>query len=46
MGIIFANMHDDTLPAVTRLRTMASVPVAARYRLIDFQLSSMTNAGK
>ncbi len=45
MGIIFANMHDETLPAVTRLRTMASVPVAARYRMIDFQLSSMTNAG-
>lgn len=44
MGIIFANMHDEKLPSITRNRTMASLPVAARYRMIDFQLSSMTNA--
>ncbi len=44
MGVIFANMHDETLPSITRNRTMASLPVAARYRMIDFQLSAMTNA--
>lgn len=43
MGILFANMHDEILPAITRNRTMASLPVAARYRMIDFQLSAMTN---
>ena len=44
-GIIFSNIHDQELPELTRIRTMASVPIAARYRLIDFQLSSMVNAG-
>ncbi len=44
MGIVFANMHDEELPSLTRERTMASLPVAARYRMIDFQLSCMTNA--
>lgn len=44
MGIIFANMHDEILPSITRNRTMASLPVAGRYRMIDFQLSAMTNA--
>ncbi len=45
MGIIFPNMHDQTLPELTALRTMASVPFAARYRLIDFALSAMVGAG-
>ena len=44
-GIIFSNIHDQELPELTRMRTMASVPIAARYRLIDFTLSSMVNAG-
>ncbi len=43
MGIIFANMHDEVVPSITGMRTMASLPVAARYRMIDFQLSAMTN---
>ncbi len=43
MGIIFANMHDEVVSSVTSVRTMASLPVAARYRMIDFQLSAMTN---
>ena len=44
-GIIFSNIHDQELPELTKLRTMASVPIAARYRLIDFTLCSMVNAG-
>lgn len=44
-GIIFSNIHDSELPELTRLRTIGSVPIAARYRLIDFPLSSMANAG-
>ena len=38
MGIIFANMHDSTIPSLTQVRTMASVPFGGRYRLIDFPL--------
>lgn len=45
MGIIFANMHDQNLPQITANRSMASVPFAGRYRLIDFVLSDMANAG-
>ncbi|MBQ7358286.1 MAG: glucose-1-phosphate adenylyltransferase subunit GlgD [Clostridia bacterium] len=44
-GLIFANIHDDTIPELTRTRTMASVPFGARYRLIDFMLSNMVNSG-
>lgn len=45
MGIIFPNMHDKNLIELTDKRTMASVPFGGRYRLIDFGLSSMVNAG-
>lgn len=44
-GLIFANIHDNTIPELTRTRSMASVPFGARYRLIDFMLSSMVNSG-
>ncbi len=44
-GLIFANIHDNTIPELTRTRTMASVPFGARYRLIDFMLSNMVNSG-
>ena len=44
-GLIFSNIHDDSLPELTRLRTMASVPFGGRYRLIDFALSNMVNSG-
>lgn len=45
MGIIFPNMHGEQISSLTGKRTMASVPVAGRYRMIDFALSAMTNAG-
>ena len=44
-GIVFSNIHDESLPELTRLRTMASVPFGGRYRLIDFALSNMINSG-
>lgn len=44
-GIIFANLHDNRIPELTRMRTMASLPFCCRYRLIDFPLSNMVNAG-
>jgi len=44
-GIIFSNIHDNNLPELTRVRTMASVPFGCRYRFIDFTLSNMVNSG-
>ena len=43
-GIIFSNIHDNNIPELTRLRTVASVPFACRYRFIDFTLSNMVNS--
>jgi hypothetical protein len=45
VGVIFANLHDSSLPELTSRRTMASVPFGCRYRLIDFPLSNMVNSG-
>ncbi|MCR5150601.1 MAG: glucose-1-phosphate adenylyltransferase subunit GlgD [Clostridiales bacterium] len=45
LGIIFSNSYDESIPQLTALRTMGSVPFAGRYRLIDFQLSGMVNSG-
>ena len=45
VGIVFSNSYDECLPELTGLRTMGSVPFAGRYRLIDFTLSNMVNAG-
>lgn len=44
-GLIFSNIHDSFVPELTAKRTMASVPFGCRYRLIDFPLSNMVNAG-
>jgi len=43
-GLIFSNIHDNSLPELTRIRTIASVPFGGKYRLIDFALSNMVNA--
>lgn len=45
LGIIYSNSYDDALRELTLVRTMASVPFACRYRLIDFPLSNMVNCG-
>lgn len=45
VGIVFSNSYDECIPELTGLRTMGSVPFAGRYRLIDFVLSNMVNAG-
>lgn len=45
LGIIFSNANDEVIPELTALRTMGSIPFAGRYRLIDFPLSNMVNAG-
>lgn len=45
LGIIFSNSYDSQLPELTSDRSMASVPFASRYRMVDFILSSMVNSG-
>lgn len=45
LGLIFANMHEQTLPELTKSRAMASVPFGSKYRLVDFPLSAMVNSG-
>jgi len=45
LGIIFANMHERSVPEMTRDRSMSSLPFGGRYRLIDFALSSFVQAG-
>jgi len=45
LGILFSNSYDAALPELTAQRTMGSVPFGCRYRLIDFPLSGMVNAG-
>ncbi len=44
-GIILANSNDHLLNKLTGIRSMASVPFGGRYRLIDFALSNLVNAG-
>ena len=45
LGIIFPNSYDNTVPELVTERTMASIPFAGRYRMVDFMLSSMANCG-
>ena len=45
MGLITANYQTPELGLLTEDRTIASLPFAGRYRLIDFPLSNMINAG-
>ncbi len=45
LGLIFSNMHDEVLSEFTGIRSMGSVPFGGRYRLIDFPLSNLVNAG-
>ncbi len=45
LGIIHSQAYDSTIKELTANRTIASVPFGCRYRLIDFPLSHMVNAG-
>ncbi len=45
MGIIFTGDSDARLRELTMTRAIAAMPVAARYRVIDFLVSSMVNGG-
>ena len=45
MGIILTGEEDVNLRELTEVRSAAALPVAGRYRLIDFVLSGMVNSG-
>ena len=45
MGIIYTGENDARLRELTSTRAIAALPIASRYRVIDFLVSSMVNAG-
>ena len=45
MGIIYTGENDARLRELTITRAIAALPVAGRFRVIDFLVSSMVNAG-
>ena len=44
-GIIFAYLSNPDLRELTQHRNTCSIPYGGRYRVIDFMLSNMVNAG-
>ena len=44
MGVIYTGEKDSFLRELTMLRGVAAVPVAGRYRVIDFLVSSFVNS--
>lgn len=45
MGVIYTGEKDSFLRELTMLRAIAAMPVAGRYRVIDFLVSGMVNSG-
>ena len=45
MGVIYTGESDARLRELTTTRAIASLPVAGRFRIIDFLVSSMVNGG-
>ncbi|MBC2578733.1 glucose-1-phosphate adenylyltransferase subunit GlgD [Clostridium sp. DJ247] len=45
LGIINLDENEDKIRELTRNRPLASIPIAGRYRVIDFMLSNLANAG-
>lgn len=45
LGFIFAGTLDEKIPELAASRTTASIPIGGKYRVIDFVLSNMSNAG-
>ena len=45
MGVILTATGNGEMGELTRVRSVAAIPFAGRYRLIDFVLSNMVNGG-
>ncbi len=45
MGVIYTGENDANLRELTLMRAIAALPVAGRYRVVDFLLSSLVNGG-
>ncbi|WHH61690.1 glucose-1-phosphate adenylyltransferase subunit GlgD [Petroclostridium sp. X23] len=45
LGIINNTKNDTYLKEITHKRSVASVPIGGRYRIVDFALSNMVNSG-
>lgn len=45
LGIINLDENDSKMGDLVSNRVLASIPIAGRYRIIDFILSNMTNSG-
>lgn len=45
MGIINLSDREDNIKELTYHRPIASIPIAGRYRMIDFTLSNFVNSG-
>lgn len=45
MGMIYTGEHDSLLRELTISRAVAALPLAGRYRVIDFVMSGMVNSG-
>ncbi len=45
IGIISSNYRSDLLDSLSKIRPVGAIPFGGRYRLIDFALSNMVNAG-
>lgn len=45
IGIINLDENESKMGELVESRILASIPIAARYRIIDFVLSNMTNSG-
>ena len=45
MGLIYTSKNETSLRELTASRAVAALPVAGRYRMIDFMISNMVNSG-
>lgn len=45
LGIINLDENENRMGELVRNRSLASIPIAGRYRVIDFVLSNMANSG-
>jgi len=45
LGITFAYNDRENLRELTQIRTLAALPIAGKYRIIDFILSGFVNSG-